>query len=498
MRIFLLLLFAISIPVYGQPRPETFKARAVSLMGKGDFEGARAILEGLRGVDNSNDVLSLLGFVYLKTGKYSEAVTVYKDYEKLKPDNDEYHYYLGVSYYEMKRYDEALDEFNKAVLAGVKVDASYYYSGYINLVKDNCDKALPFFVNILKEEQGDYTNLAHFYSGVCLYRDGFNDVGSFDSAEYHFDKVLEDKSQISQEARLYIDAIKEYQQSGAVRYKNRYNVEAYINLLYSSRRTINPIQGIPTLGVDTGRKAGVGQALLDLGVSPMIYDNFALFISYAFKTDLALTTQLSSSDYQGHALGMNFQFYNQKRTFEALLRYAYEVDLLDGTSFRKIDSAQVIEAGFDKSITSNWAMGLKIPFRLYNGNGGALGDFVGKSVEFKLYSYHVFGKTSLRFEPSALMYMSSSGSISSFKHYRIAAKMNLPWKLWFLWPSLKAAPGRLVSSTNGYSSTYEFGLSLYRPVGLGMKINFSSTARKGFVSQNWEVISGVGIEYLYQ
>ncbi|MFH1223963.1 MAG: tetratricopeptide repeat protein [Pseudomonadota bacterium] len=466
-------------------------------MEKGDFEGSRTILEGLKGKDDSKDLYFLLGFVYLKTARYEQAVDSLRAYEKLKPENDEYHYYLGVSLYELKRYDEALDEFNKSALSGVKVAASYYYSGYVHFTEDDCGKALPFFVDVLKEEKGDFTNLSHYYSGVCLYRDGFNDSRSFESAAYHFEKVLDDKGSISDEARLYLDAIKDYQENGAVRYKNRYNVQAEVDILYSSRRTINPIAGIPTLGLDLGTHSFVGRAALDLGISPMIYDSFALFISYAFKTDIAFDTRLAASDYQGHRPGLNFQFYNQRRTFQAMLGYYYEIDLVDHTSLKKIDNAHVIETGFDKSLTSTWAMGLKLPFRLYNGNGGQWGDFTGKSLEVSIYSYHIFGKTSFRFEPSALFYMASTGTLNSFKYYKFAIKVNLPWRVLFLWPSLNITPGKIVAST-GNVSTYEFGFALFRPVGLGMRLSISSTARKGFVSNNWEVITGLGLEYVYQ
>lgn len=498
MKVLLILFFVLTSSVYAETRPETLKARAVSLFEKGRFNEARTILEDLKTRDQSKDIFFLLGFAYLKTGKYSESVDSFRTYEKATPENDEYHYYIGVSLYELKRYDEALDEFNKAILAGVKVDASSYYSGYVHFIRDDCNGALPFFVNVSKEAENDYTNLAHYYAGVCLYRDGINDPRSLDSAEYHFKKVLDDKGSISREARTYIDAIDEYQKSGVLRYKNRYNVGSILNILYSSNRTINPIEGIPTLGIDTGKRGFVGQAFLNLGISPIMYQNFAVFLDYRFKTDLAFSSDISNSDFQGHQLGLNFQFYDETRTFEGLVGYHYEYDLVDTTSFQKITSAHVIDLGVDKSLTSTWAMGLKAPFRLYNGNGGAWGSFTGKSMEFILYSYHIFGRTSLRFEPSVLLYMSSSGTIANFQHYRFAAKANLPWKILFLTPSLRVAPGRLTGGPSGTVSTYDFGVTLFRPIGLGMRLNLSSSARKGFVSNNWEMLTGVGIEYYYQ
>ena len=41
------------------------------------------------------------------------------------------------------------------------------------------------------------------------------------------------------------------------------------------------------------------------------------------------------------------------------------------------------------------------------------------------------------------------------------------------------------------------GLVLYVPLGAGMRIKVPVGARKGFVSTSWEVLVGVGFEYVY-
>ena len=473
----------------------SLKANAVNLIEKGKFDEAKTLLERIKGSDNSKDLMFLLGFVYLKTGMYDQAVSSFKSYEASKPDNDEFHYYYGLALYETKKYDLALDEFNKSTLIGVKTAPSYYYSGYINFLRDDCDKALPFFVGALKEES-EYNTLAHYYSGVCLYKKGFDDKTAFEASVYHFEKVADEKGPRQLDAQNYINSINEYLSGGAIRYKKRYNIDTQLNVAYSSRRTINPIEGVPIVGVDAGRGGSWGSFLLDLGVSPALYDTFAFFIDYGFDTNLAFSSQINNTNVQAHRPGLNFQFYNQSRTFEAYLKYMYEVELLEQDKIRKISSANIVELGFDQGFTPTWSLGMKIPIRLYSAEGGALGDFSGKSIEVVIVSQHIFGATSVRLEPSALFFM-SGGALASFKHYRFATKFNLPWKFLFLWPSIKFIPGK-ISSDTGSSTTYDMGFSLFNPIGLGMKLSVFTNAKKGYVSQNWDVSTGLSLEYVFQ
>jgi len=495
-RFFLPILFILSLSaLHAQNNTAYLKANAVNLIEQGNFEGARNLLERIKGTDTNKDLLFLLGFVYLKTGMFDQAVASFKSYDAEKPENDEFHYYYALSLYETKQYDAALSEFNKSALIGVKTAPSYYYSGYINFIRNDCDKALPLFVNALKENS-DYTILSHHYAGICLYQKGFDDRSAFESSIYHFEKVADEKGPKQEEAKKYINSINEYFTGGVLRNKKRYNVASQLNLARSSHRTINPIDGVPIVGVDGGRSATYGSFLLDLGVSPLLYDKFALFINYAFDTNIAFSSQLNTTNVQAHFPGLTFQFYNQSRTFETSVGYKYELELLEQDKLRKISSANAIYIGLDQSITSSWSLGLRLPLRFYSATNGVLGNFSGKSIDFKLISQHIFGATSFRLEPAVLFYL-SGGTLANFQHYRIAAKFNLPWRVLFLWPSIKIEPGRLASAA-GHSTTYDIGLSLFSPVGLGMKISAFCNAKKGFVTTAWDVSTGLSLEYLFQ
>ena len=495
---YLLLVVSLSVPsAYAEKSNASLKSNAVNLIEKGQFEEARDLLERIKGTDDSKDLLFLLGFVYLKTGMFNEAVRSFRDYEAKKPDNDEFHYYYGLSLYETSQYDAALSEFNKSALIGVKTAPSYYHSGYIYYLKNNCDKALPFFINALKEEN-EYNTLAHHYSGMCLYKKGFEDKSAFEASIYHFEKVADEKGPKQEEAKRYINAINEYLTEGTIRYKKRYNVGSELDIAISSHRTITPVAGMPIVGVDSGRSGTWGRFFLELGLSPMMYDTFAMFFNYGFDTDLAFSSQLNATNAQAHSPGVTFQFYNQSRTFEAYAGYRYELELLEQDKFRKITSANAFTVGFDQSVTSSWSLGLKVPVHIYSAASGILGDFSGKSIQVTLVSQNIYGATSFKIEPSMLFYMpNDTSSLGKYQHYTISAKFNLPWKVIVLWPSIKLAPGRLAANGK-HTTTYDFTASLYSPVGLGMKISAFFNFKKGFVSNIWDDSTGIAFEYLFQ
>ena len=492
------ILFVCSSDVFSQERPDIKKSKAVLLMNEGKFKEALNILEGIKGQVNTPDFLFMLGVAYQKNLRFKESADTLKQYASLKPSDENYHYYLGYALYKMNDSDGALEEFNRSDIFGIKTDASSYYSGMIYFNKMDYDKALPFFVRASKEP-GEYENASHYYAGVCLYKDGIGEGGntSLEASLYHFEKVLKDNSDISKDSKRYVEVIKEYLDTGAIRQKKRLELKLRAELFYSTNRTSDQIDGVPVIGVDADRSALGGKFLVDLAASPLMYDTFGVFFSYGFAENLGFPSQVNETNTQKHSPGISFQMFNSKRTMEGRLDYHYELNYLDSDRVRKIDFIHVIEPSYMNSFTNNWAMGIKIPFRLHNGSNGQWGDFNAKSIEIAILSYHFFGKTSIRLEPSILFFMpSSTSSVSKFTFYKFAAKVNLPWKILFVWPSINLAPGR-ISSSNGGAMVHDYSIALFKPLGLGSRVEVVSNIRKGYVSDKWEVITGVALEYLY-
>ncbi|MEI6092097.1 MAG: tetratricopeptide repeat protein [bacterium] len=491
----LLVFMASSSTVLAQASVDTSKAKAINFLDKGNYQQAVDLLEGIKSQTEDKDIYLLLGIAYQKLGKYENAIESLKTFESKNPDTEEYRYYLGLSFYEQQKYKEAYSEFNKAEAAGVRPGDSAYYAGYIHFMRGEYNDALPYFIKVTKQE-GTFTNLAHYYAGVCLYNQGFDDKAAFESAMYHFDKVTKDNSDLSQESRRYIEVIREYLNEGIARYKRRLDLKSKGDVFFTTNRTVLPVDGIPIIGISADTNRIAADFMFDIGFAPILTQNFAFFIKYGFSIDTALSTEIDYTNVQKHSPGLALQFFNQLRTWEVSLDYNYTMDFLDEDKVRKIDGAHVVSLSYENSITSSWALGLKIPFRMYKANGDILGSFEGKSVEFALSSYHLLKRSSFLFEPSVIIYTATSGVVESFKYYSLTAKLNLPWKLGMFSPSLKVIPG-MISSTRINRKTFDVGMNLGASLGLGMNFNIILRAREGFLSDQWEFISGIGFEYLY-
>lgn len=497
--LFLVTSISLSSDLASQERPDIKKAKALLLMNEGKNKEALVLLESIKDQVNTSDYLFMLGVAYQKNGRYKDSADILRQYASIKPNDEEYHYYLGYALYNLKEYALALDEFNKSDLFGVKTDASSYYSGMINFEKKEYALALPFFIKASKEG-GEYENVAHYYAGICLYKDGIGEGGfsSLDASLYHFEKVLKDNSEISEDAKRYIEIIREYIDTGAIRQKKRLELKFRAELFYTNDRSSGLIDGIPALGIDSDQSSYGGDFMIDVAASPIMYDEFAVFLSYGFSEDLGFDPNVKETNVQKHLPGISFQFFNEGRTMEGRLDYRYELNYLDSDKARKIDFAHAITPSYINSFNKNWAMGIKIPFRIHNGTGGVWGDFSAKSFEVVIMSYHLLGRTTLRLEPSLLFFLpSSSSSVSKFNYYSFNAKANLPWEILVVRPGLKLGVGWMSRSVGNSNAVYDLGLSLFRPLGLGSKIELMGTLRKGYISDDWEFISGLAFEYVY-
>ncbi|MCX6112216.1 MAG: hypothetical protein NTY22_02885, partial [Proteobacteria bacterium] len=156
------------------------------------------------------------------------------------------------------------------------MEESTYYAGYIYFLENDYENALPYFVKAIKQN-GSFRNPAHYYAGVCLYNNGFGDRAAFESAMYHFDKVLKDNSELSQEARHYIEVIKEFLNEGIVRYKKRLDLKSKADIFFTSNRTVTPIDGIPIFGIRADNNRLAADFLFGIGFAPIMLDHFAVF-----------------------------------------------------------------------------------------------------------------------------------------------------------------------------------------------------------------------------
>lgn len=107
-------------------------------------------------------------FAYEK-GDYEGAEKEFKKALDLEPDNPLYISYMGKTYFQMERYNDALYYLNRAwsldpEISGLKYDlamASYRLNDY--------KTALGFFDRVIDEEPANV--LAHYHAGISLYRE---------------------------------------------------------------------------------------------------------------------------------------------------------------------------------------------------------------------------------------------------------------------------------------------------------------------------------------
>lgn len=72
------------------------------------------------------DVWIMLGYAQLKTDAYTDAEESFKQAKKLDAIKPETHYFLGISLYFEKKYEDAVNEFELAVLYGFKPENEAY------------------------------------------------------------------------------------------------------------------------------------------------------------------------------------------------------------------------------------------------------------------------------------------------------------------------------------------------------------------------------------
>jgi tetratricopeptide (TPR) repeat protein len=105
---------------------------------------------------NSRSVKSLmtLGKIYLKRKEVINTLETYGRVLELEPDNPDAVYNMGISYFDGRRYDDAILFFEKAVEMGNQPDAHLYLGGLYE-IKGNNEKAIHHYRERIKLKQGD-------------------------------------------------------------------------------------------------------------------------------------------------------------------------------------------------------------------------------------------------------------------------------------------------------------------------------------------------------
>jgi len=121
---------------------------------------------------NVNDLLEE-GRRSLKTKNYYTAIDYFKQAYELEPDNPEVHYYLGITYGRMQRYEKAIENLElvlKSELAFIHKVHVKMILGYIYTIQEKYDRALEFFRSVVKS--GIETAQAYAAIGYIMHKKG--------------------------------------------------------------------------------------------------------------------------------------------------------------------------------------------------------------------------------------------------------------------------------------------------------------------------------------
>jgi tetratricopeptide (TPR) repeat protein len=103
---------------------------------------------------NKQNILSLLGKIYLQSKFTEDAMTMYLRLLELDPQSAETNYNLGICYFHKKDYSKAEGLFKKAIDLNDHID-SYVYLGGIYKLREDWDQALYYFRERIKRKTGD-------------------------------------------------------------------------------------------------------------------------------------------------------------------------------------------------------------------------------------------------------------------------------------------------------------------------------------------------------
>ena len=99
-------------------------------------------------------ILSSLGRILLQSKYTLEAMNIYTKLISLNPNSADDRYNLGICYFHKQDYKKATEEFQRAIEINDYPDA-YLYLGAINKLEGNIDRALYYYRERVKRQQGE-------------------------------------------------------------------------------------------------------------------------------------------------------------------------------------------------------------------------------------------------------------------------------------------------------------------------------------------------------
>ena len=97
------------------------------------YESEAALLREKELTPNNLDVYAVLGWCYLNTGRYKNAIDISNEGLELNASDTRFLTTLGRSYFELKRYNDALGYLEQSIALNPENSFNYYYVGRLYL-----------------------------------------------------------------------------------------------------------------------------------------------------------------------------------------------------------------------------------------------------------------------------------------------------------------------------------------------------------------------------
>jgi len=472
---------------------EINRLKGIIELQKGNYNAAEKIFTSL---ENKDDTMLLLGITYNKKGEHQKALSLLKNFSSKNTSNKVYHFYLAESLFKTQNIEEALEEFRKSELLNERVEESSLYSGYIYLNKQEYEKAFGFFVKVI-DQNGPFKDLAHFYAGVCLYNQAYDDYTILKDAQYHFEKINYFNTNVFEEAKKYITVINEYINGGVTRYKRRWDLSAKTNISYTNKRAISPISEAPNLNIVENKKTVQGYLEFDSTFAPILKKKYSLYLLYDFKTDLGFDSDVSNTNYQYHNIGLGGTYQSDVRNWELNLKYYYNLNSLYKNDFKKLMSAHVIELSYETSIQENISIKASMPIQIIDGNNSVIDNsFSGHSYAIYLSTYaYLKNGLNLKITPFISFFNLDYDEYSSTS-YGASIQTKLPLEILFFKPRFGVTPIFISNSLNSRTAI-KYELEFFSPFGIGMSGVAFIRSENNYINNISNFTLGLGFEYTY-
>ena len=178
-----------------------------------------------------------LGYVYVKLGKYKDAIDSYKQAIRIKPDLEMAHNNLGIAYDDLGKYKESIESFKQAIRinpdyteAHINLGVAYGNSGKYKEAIESFKQA----IRIKPDYAEAHYNLGNTYSLSGMYKEAFESFKQAIRIKPDYAEAHNNLGLTCDDLGMYKEAIESFKQAILI---NPDDVEAHNNLGYAYNKS---------------------------------------------------------------------------------------------------------------------------------------------------------------------------------------------------------------------------------------------------------------------